>query len=167
MLDKHPSLNNLKEDKLKLLGLWYHRNCYSIFRNKEHVSRAEKLKLKARETQLVVAEEKGLKPQTPCHHLLRSSIPSSSGSEVARNVHKLPEICIICKKRVVYKMDKVSNACRTAILCFTEDHIYFKKIIAQKIICIPIIRPTKFHAPCAVLAPFGATEKNIWQNFFE
>ena len=124
MLDKHLSLNNLKEDKLKLLGLWYHRNCYSIFRNKEHVSRAEKLKLKARETQLVVAEEKGLKPQTPCHHLLRSSMPSFSGSEAARNVHKLPEICIICKKRIVYKMDKVSNACRTAILCFTEDHIY-------------------------------------------
>ena len=132
MLDKHPSLNNLTEDKLKVLGLWYHRNCYSIFCNKEHVSRAEKRKLKARETQLVVAGGKGLKPQTPSHHLLRSSMPSSSGSEAARNVHILPEICIICKKKDVYKMDKVSNAYRTAILYFTKDHIYFEKTYLKR-----------------------------------
>eukprot|EP00795_Rhopilema_esculentum_P005746 gene5746-11007_t len=116
VLNARKSLNITgREDQLKVLGLWYHRN-----RNKEYVSRAEKLKLKARETQLVVAEKKGVKLQTPCHHLLRSLMPFSSGSEAARNVHILPEICIICKKKDVYQMNKRSGKRTLAKLVLAE-----------------------------------------------
>lgn len=95
--------------------LYYHKECYVRFCDKSKVARAEtrtsKIKEKSYATekgkQSDQANEQGEHLQPMRSSARIASISSGTASVERRTAHVMPELCIICKRKDAYIMDKV------------------------------------------------------------
>jgi hypothetical protein len=102
----------------------YHKECYVRFCDKTKVERAEKRIIKKKAVVVDASTEEGastpvaIRPAPVPVRISPRTLISDSEGTARRNKHVLPEKCIICKRREMYKLDKVcKHDCQGFIAC--------------------------------------------------
>lgn len=98
--------------------IYYHKECYTRFCDKSKVARAEarisktkgesyKTEKKTKSDQAVEQGEHFIQPMRSSTRI--ASMISGAATAERRTIHVMPELCIICKRKDAYIMDKVFN----------------------------------------------------------